>query len=161
MEFLIMFIEMAVPNTQGGQANTSGQYFESMVRNALLHRGYVELPRTAAPVSEPYFMTQKKGGFLSVYDKELTVDFFAFHPVKFPSGLVIECKYQGTSGSVDEKFPYTVLSLKNMPCPSVLLMEGGGANPKARDWVMRQKDTTFTPFDGISSFIRAVNSGLL
>jgi hypothetical protein len=33
---------------------------------------------------------------------------------KFSDGLIIECKWQESAGSVDEKYPFVVLNIKKM-----------------------------------------------
>lgn len=80
---------------------------------------------------------------------------------KVRAGLIIECKYQETGGSADEKFPYTVLSLKKTGVPAILLLIGAGAKRKAVDWCIRQQSTALTVFTSVEAFLRRANGGLL
>lgn len=43
--------------------------------------------------------------------------------------LIIECKWQGSAGSVDEKYPWTMMNLVNTGIPSIMILEGGGCRP--------------------------------
>lgn len=117
--------------------------------------------KVETPINAPCFAKQVRLGNRSIYNKEMRHDTVCWHPEKHPNGLIIEAKYQATAGSVDEKYPYTVLSLKRLDAPSILVLEGGGATQSAIDWCMAQADEKFRVFDGISAFIRAVNNGLL
>ncbi len=49
----------------------------------------------------------------------------------------IECKWQQSSGSVDEKFPYLYLNaVEAMPEPTVvIIVDGGGAKAHAVNWL--------------------------
>jgi hypothetical protein len=40
----------------------------------------------------------------TIYDTERKCDFFIINSGKFPKGLIIECKWQKSKGSVDEKY---------------------------------------------------------
>ena len=40
--------------------------------------------------------------------------------------LVIQCKWQAKSGSVDEKYPFEVLSINKNPYPTIIVLDGGG-----------------------------------
>jgi hypothetical protein len=54
----------------------------------------------------------------------------------------IECRWQQAKGSVDEKFPYLLLSMWNVPEPTViLLVDGGGAKKEAISWLKKAAET--------------------
>jgi hypothetical protein len=64
-----------------------------------------------------------------------------YHPEKYPNKLIIECKWQQSSGSVDEKYPYNVLNIREMyPCPAIILLDGEGYKTGAAEWLRRQVD---------------------
>lgn len=42
------------------------------------------------------------------------------------AGLAIECKYQSTQGTVDEKIPYALDDMRAMRMPGVIVYAGGG-----------------------------------
>ena len=85
----------------------------------------------------------------SVYGTVIKVDFFIENAVAFPQGLVIEMKWQESSGTADEKFPYLVLNIREcFPCPAIIVTGGGhtragsdhgsGARPGAYAWLRKQ-----------------------
>jgi hypothetical protein len=74
----------------------------------------------------------------------------------------IECKWQESSGSVDEKFPYVMLNAENSyPEPHVwLIVDGGGAKGEAVEWLKnaaansRTKDIKVFSLSEFRSFLR-------
>lgn len=148
--------------THAQQIANSGKLFESQIRSVIDRCGYTYCDRDSQ-LETPYYKTQfAHSKAKSLYGKSMRADFFCWHPVKWPNGLIIEAKYQAVGGSVDEKYPYTVLSLKQIDFPSVIIFEGGGATRSAIEWAVSQADNKkHYSFDGISEFIRAANKGLL
>lgn len=143
------------------RSNYSGKLFEDMVYPALKRAGYRRVDQINQTEHFACFMKQARLGNRSIYGKAMRHDAFCWNPDKFRDGLIIEVKYQAVSGSVDEKFPYLVSSLKQLQTPSILIIEGGGALERAVQWCVDQSDGKFNAFDGISAFIRAANNGLL
>lgn len=146
---------------QGASANHNGKWFEDNIRRTIEQRGYVYLPNKQRDIANPFFQEQVKRGLLSIYGKELKHDFYLYHPTKFPKGCVIESKYQSVGGSVDEKFPFTALTLKGLDIPTILIIDGGGATPASIDWCEAQQTHDFTVFRGWSAFNTASNRGFL
>lgn len=56
----------------------------------------------------------------------------------------VEVKWQGVSGSVDEKFPYVIMNARQAyPENHVwIITDGGGAKPAAIEWLKREADNT-------------------
>jgi len=110
----------------------------------------------------PFFLRQYRGRFQSLYGLPLLVDFAIWHPQKYPQGFLIQVKYQETSGSVDEKFPFLVLSLLQTGIPTLLLLLGDGAKREAIAWCLAQQTpgglTVMTQWE---TFIEALNRGML
>ena len=74
----------------------------------------------------------------SIYGHPWKADIFAYCPVRFPNGLIVESKRQTTSGSVDEKLPFVVLSMNQADQYNCLLsILGGGMRPVATDWAKK------------------------
>lgn len=74
-----------------------------------------------------------------IYGTDIYVDFYIIGANAIFSGLFIECKWQQTSGSVDEKLPYVNLNIQTCyPTPAVVLIDGGGMKPGAITWLTRQ-----------------------
>jgi hypothetical protein len=81
----------------------------------------------------------QRAPYTTLYGSEGTTEFMiraenAEHTPEFPienapGQLVcrIECKWQQTAGSVDEKFPYLYLScVEAMPEKNIIILHGGG-----------------------------------
>ena len=73
-----------------------------------------------------------------IYAKERKVDFLLFHPLRHPNGLVIQCKWQASGGSVDEKYPFEVLSIQQSEFDSIIVLDGGGYSKGAETWLRGQ-----------------------
>lgn len=61
----------------------------------------------------------------SIIGKQRRVDLLIVHPVE-RKAMALECKYQDTSGTADEKIPYSLQDLAALRMPSVLAYAGGG-----------------------------------
>ncbi|MBX3183427.1 MAG: hypothetical protein KIT72_03325 [Polyangiaceae bacterium] len=61
----------------------------------------------------------------SIIGKQRRVDLLVLHP---PSSvaLAVECKYQDSPGTVDEKIPYALQDLQAMRMPGVIVYAGAG-----------------------------------
>lgn len=83
----------------------------------------------------------------SIYGVPWFLDFVIWHPERFPNGLIAEIKQQSVAGSVDEKYPFVVLSLKaiseQIDGPTVLFVSGGAARQCAAEWCLNQQDGKF------------------
>jgi len=146
---------------QGRQANQNGKAFEEQISQRLKSKGYIQANAIPEDCDQPFFIYQYRGNFTSIYGLPMRVDFFVWHPVKYPDGLIIECKYQETSGSADEKFPYTIACLRNIGLPAILLLVGKGAKRCSVEWCLQQQDHQLTVFSDFESFFRAANRELL
>ena len=71
------------------------------------------------------------------HEHKWKVDFFVYDSLRYKSGYVIECKYQDSPGSVDEKLPYTVQNLLTRK-PACLFMSGDGFTPRSKHWALKQ-----------------------
>ncbi|MEC7163473.1 MAG: PD-(D/E)XK nuclease superfamily protein [Pseudomonadota bacterium] len=151
--------------TGGGRANQSGRSLEKMVEGLLLGHGYGKVSKREIQkhiiAGEPVFTTQYMIG-QTIYNTDLKIDFFVYHPSKFPDGLIIECKWQQAGGSVDGKYPYLVANLLKNQKASVIVLDGDGYRPGAKRWLEDQalKNDKLRVFDLIS-FTQWANSGSL
>ncbi len=150
-------------SSHGQRANKSGQILEGVVRSTLAgpqafgfevftHLAYEGALEKNAPLPSRYLV--KNPPYETIYGTRGKTE-FRLHctnvaPTKiFPvSGEFVcrlECKYQATAGSVDEKFPYLYLScVEAMPEKNIIiLMEAKGARAQAVKWltdaVLQQK----------------------
>ncbi|WP_461368398.1 PD-(D/E)XK nuclease superfamily protein [Candidatus Darwinibacter acetoxidans] len=113
--------------TNGTTANQTGQRAERVIACMLHERGYS-------------FERQVYLG-KSIYGHKLYCDFLVSNIPEFPNGLIIESKWQGSAGSADEKFPYLIENVRQVfPCPTVIVIAGGGHRPGAVTWLKAQVD---------------------
>lgn len=112
---------------QGAFAVATGAGAENTIRCILSEGGYV--------VRRHYPLCQ------SIYGHPLKTDFYLPYIQTLPNGLAIECKWQDCGGSVDEKYPYLVLNIKEkFPCPAIVVIDGGGYKQGAFEWLKEQVD---------------------
>ena len=61
----------------------------------------------------------------TIVGKNRRVDMLVVHEIK-DKALAIECKYQASSGTADEKIPYTLADLDAMRVPACVVYAGDG-----------------------------------
>ena len=130
--------------TQGGKAVNTGNTLERFVLHTLEDKKYTFVQSrkflAACCLPQPLYTRQIHIGE-SVYGTKLISDFMLYHPEKHPNRLIIECKWQQSSGSVDEKYPYNVLNIQHMYLsPAIILLDGEGYKSGAADWLRGQVD---------------------
>lgn len=111
----------------GGKANGVGSIHEKSIEAALKH----------------FELDFERHVHLcdSIYGSKLYNDFVVRGIPPWVDGLIIESKYQGSSGSADEKFPFLVANIKEkFPHPCVILYSLDGAKPKSVEWLVKQQD---------------------
>lgn len=133
---------------QGTRANYTGTQLEAVIQNTLERKGYKFVEKrsfdAARYLDQPVFSKQYPIA-RSVYDTGINCDFIIFHPSKHPNCLVIESKWQESGGSVDEKFPFLVLNIREQyPCATVIVLDGGGYKKGAEKWLRKQVDAKLT-----------------
>lgn len=132
---------------QGAQANKSGQMAEYTICSILHIRGYT-------------FTRQAHVG-LSIYGHPMKADILIATGPEFPNGFVIESKWQDQGGSVDEKFPYLVMNIKECsPYPTVVVYGGGGAKTGAIAWLKRQVGGNLLAVLSLEEFLSWANRHL-
>ncbi|MEH2027436.1 PD-(D/E)XK nuclease superfamily protein [Nostoc sp.] len=159
--------------TQGARAVTSGNVLEKTVEGTLLGHGYVQvgfgLPKkqrlgcllSSNTIPKRYARQVYIGA--GIYGSYIYVDFYIIGATSVSSGLIIECKWQQSSGSVDEKLPYLNLNIQNCyPAQAVVLIDGGGMKPQAVSWLGKQVgfNQNLLSVHNLSSFIAWSNNNL-
>ena len=129
----------------GQRANRNGKWLEANIADLLLRAGYYELEdyerktleRTDGDIQRfsGQWFAQQVSIDKNMYGAMHRTDIFVHHPDKYPIGLHIEAKYQGSGGSVDEKYVFTALSLAAFRAPSILVLDGEGARSCAVKWL--------------------------
>jgi len=147
---------------QGGHiANKTGNMLESFVEDILDRKNYTYIDkikfRPAIYLGQPIYSKQFNIA-KSIYGTKTYCDFIIFHPRKHPECLIIECKWQQSGGSVDEKYPYLIINVQTKyPHKTVLLLDGGGYKKGAEDWIRNQVGNNLLKVFSMSQFQKWVN----
>jgi len=124
----------------GKKANDRGKQQENSIAE-FLKESYEEVSKKLffglRSLDQPIFAKQCKAG-KNIYGKERTVDFILFHPVRYRNCLVIQSKWQSSGGSVDEKYPFEVMSIEQEEFPTIIVLDGGGYSKGAERWLKDQ-----------------------
>lgn len=156
---------MPKPRTAGSQANYTGSQLEQLITQTLLNNGYLLVEssrfRAATYLHQPIFAQQFHIGE-SIYGSDLNIDFIIYHPEKWPDSLIIEAKWQQEQGSVDEKYPYLVMNLKERCSErSMVVLGGGGCRSGAVRWLKEQMDKQLIHVFSYEEFLAKANRGLI
>jgi hypothetical protein len=152
----------------GTRANKTGNRLEAFVTHTLTQDGYGEFWDHKAQVfanrgvvGGKQFAQQVYVGD-TIYKTERYVDFLVVNKDLFPDGLIIECKWQQSNGSVDEKYPFLVWNIIKTKVPTIILIDGGGYKPAALEWLKDQANPS-SALIGVytmAEFQKAANNGL-
>jgi site-specific DNA-adenine methylase len=147
---------------QGTRANFTGRELEDFVASILEKRGYTKVEQRKFEPSEhlnqPIYARRYDAG-KNVYGTASRVDFVLYHPKKHHKCLIIEAKWQQTGGSVDEKYPFLILNIKNQhPYETILILDGGGYKRGACEWIRSQVGDNFKALFDMAGFQKWANS---
>lgn len=128
------------------KASSTGRILERFVGAILESEGYTRIQPAKTflamrELEQPIFAQQFIAG-MSIYNKPRQVDFILYHPQLWPNCLVIECKWQASPGSVDEKYPFLVENIETGTYPTIVILDGGGYTREAGEWLRDQVKTT-------------------
>ncbi len=155
--------------TGGGQANKTGGVLELFIKRLLEDNGYTAFPNhkdqlfaNRKSVGGKQYSTQVPCG-TSIYESPRKCDFLIMNQEKFPEGLIIECKWQQSNGSVDEKYPFTVYNILKIGVPTIILLDGKGYKKTAMEWLKSQASPSRALIGvyNMSEFQALVNKGYL
>ncbi|MEC4885962.1 MAG: PD-(D/E)XK nuclease superfamily protein [Scytonema sp. PMC 1070.18] len=132
--------------TQGARANKSGGILESQVETILRAYNYFQVSSQLSKKVKREFLLNSiflpkryaKQVYIGtgIYQTDIYVDFYIVGLPALSSGLIIECKWQESGGSVDEKFPYLNLNIQySYPAPTIIVLGGEGMREGAIDWL--------------------------
>ena len=145
---------------------------ENSVERALHKRGYVlvgdnllrkqRLEQLLTATYRPKRYSKQVEVGTGIYGTDLHVDFYIIGSPSYNSGLIIECKSQQSSGSVDEKLPYLNLNIQLYPAPTIVLIDGTGIKQGALDWLKKQvgANQNLLAVHNLSSFLTWANNNL-
>ena len=125
----------------GKRANRAGKQLAEFVDNLLQDYGYVKVSQARffalCSLRQPIYARECNVG-KTLYGGVRRVDFILYHPVKWSDCLVIECKWQSSSGTVDQKYPYFVDSINKNPQPAIIVLDGDGQSRRSGEWLKKQ-----------------------
>lgn len=127
--------------TGGKRAQWSGKELEDYAANLLVREDYEQVDKNKfsdlCRNKRPIFARQVNIGE-DIYNSRRIIDLILYHPKLWPHCLVIQCKWQASGGSVDQKYPYEVLSIQQSEYDTIILLDGGGYSKGAKDWLSAQ-----------------------
>ncbi len=150
----------------GERANRQGKRLENFVEQSLNDYGYVLVSpqrfRHLCILEQPIYTRQCTIG-VDLYQKKRRVDFILYHPEKWSDCLVIQCKWQSSRGSVEEKYPFEVGSIEINRYPTIIILDGGGYSRGAKAWLESQAspEKKLTHVMDLGAFTRFISQGNL
>lgn len=129
--------------TSGSRANRRGRSLEQWISSLLADEYQLVSPGRFFALRElrqPIYTEQCIIG-RDIYGKQRRVDFILYHPQRWPECLVIQCKWQASRGSVEEKYPFEVLSIQQNEFETIIVLDGGGYSQGAELWLKSQVGT--------------------
>ena len=127
--------------TQGGTANRQGRVLEKTIIPTFEARSF-EIVKYSDWMKKPdkygSEILLKHVPYTTIYGHRGYTEFLA-QSKRYNLNHRIECKWQQSSGSVDEKFPYLYLNcIEAMPEPNIIIIAGGGGMKQgAIPWLKR------------------------
>ncbi len=126
---------------QGGLANSSGNTLEKTIIATLASKGfavanYRQWARNPMTYGDEILLCNVP--FETIYGHPGNTEFL-LRSARYALEIRIECKWQQSAGSVDEKFPYLYLNcVEQMPEQQIfIVVDGGGAKAGAVAWLRR------------------------
>lgn len=123
-------------SSQGTVSNINGKLIESR----------------AFAISKRYFPDSKQQVVVgkTIYGENRRVD------IQATPNLHIECKFQSVRGSIDEKLPFLVETIKCHKATCVIVIEGAGWKPGAIAWLKSKQSGKLivTNLSGLSNVLK-------
>jgi hypothetical protein len=139
-------------NTQGRYASSQGFILEKTFQGIFESKNF-ELVKYSSWLKNPDLygneLLLKNVGYTSIY-KHIGRTEFLLLSEKYKAKIRIECKWQQSSGSVDEKLPYLYLNaVYSMPEDDIIIViDGNGWKKGAVEWLKSAvENKLFTPPD--------------
>ncbi len=124
---------------QGSLANSSGNTLEQTIVATLSSKGFTVVRHRdwlRNPASYGCELLLRNVPYQSIYGHDAKTE-FVIRSERYGLDIRVECKWQQSNGSVDEKFPYLYLNcLEGMPEEHIIIvLDGGGAKHCAVAWL--------------------------
>ena len=147
---------------QGSKANFTGKQLEEFIDGVIQRKGYEFVKpnnfKGLKNTDRPLY-TRQLEICKSIYNTPIRADFVIYHPDKHPSFLIIESKWQESGGSVDEKYPYLILNIKQQyPYAAIIVLDGGGYKREAEQWMRSRVDNKLVHVFNMAEFQKWANS---
>lgn len=137
--------------SSGSIANSNGFNLEDTVENILKRDGYTEIK------SKNFISFSQVVIGTTIYETIRKCDFILFHPEKFKNNLILECKWQQSGGSVDEKYPFLVLNIKKLGIDTIIILDGQGYKKGAEIWLKEQVNGCLKKVVNLLEFLQLAN----
>ena len=134
----------------------TGKSFENNIEAQLVNQGYKKVKakdfnKLSQESSDKIYASQFLLGE-NIYNGRQIVDFIISRQNAEP--LVIQAKWQQSKGSVDEKFPFLIINLKEKNLfQSLVVIDGGGYRSDAITWMKEQIDDKLIGVFSYSEFM--------
>jgi len=152
-----------MPISQGGLANRSGSVLEGIVKGALTPHGFEIVQHRdldKLPEDNMDELLIQNAPYTTLYGSRGKTEFL-LRSKKYGLNVRIECKWQQSAGSVDEKLPHLYLSaIDAIPEDDVIiLIDGNGFRQGALDWLRNAVDNKlYMPADKKHKNIMMMNA---
>ena len=148
--------------SQGALASDSGNILEQTVKTVFQNKGFKiaahrEWEKNADKYGTELLLINVP--YTTIYDHPGRTEFLA-RSEKYNFEIRIECKWQQSSGSVDEKLPYLYLNcIESMPeSHIVVIIDGKGFKKGAVEWLRKAvKQKKYTNSSGREKMIEVFN----
>ena len=150
-------------STQGGQANKTGNILEQLVVGTLTAHGFTTVKHSEYikhPEKYGHELLLRNVPYTTLYDGRGFTEFLLVSH-KFNLKIRIECKWQQTAGSVDEKLPHVYLSAVGAIPENevIILIDGKGFREGAITWLKNvAEQRKYMPCDKQNKNISIMNS---
>lgn len=150
-------------HNQGGRANHTGKKLEDFVESTLAGDGFEIVTYPEWQKDQQAYGPEvlvKHVPFTGLYGGRGFSEFVIHSQRIDPAPIRIECKWQQSQGSVDEKLPFTYLNaIDGHPEPWViLLVDGGGFREGAKNWLREAAaERRYIPEDRPEKRIQVMN----
>lgn len=125
-------------STQGRKANRTGNTLESTIVAVMESKGFQTVAHRQwlkNPQAYEGELLLRHVPYETIYQHKGKSE-FVLQSAQKGLRVRVECKWQQTAGSVDEKFPYLYLNCLQMPEEKIIIVvDGGGAKDGAVSWL--------------------------
>lgn len=127
---------------QGCEANQSGREIENLIERLFVERGFHVVDGAVSKLAAGDLFAGdcliRNAPFISIYGTKSRSE-FVVDSRRTGRRIRIECKTQDVGGSVDEKFPYLFLNMRNQVVENevVFVVCGDGFKKGAVEWLVK------------------------